>query len=184
MMIERISMDDYVKGIEIEAYTDGYSHDAYGYLCLISILGHDSAVKAISAGIVSLRKVTVQRQGIWHSYCAMPGEKYRIMSARLESGLLHQIVALDELFNQAANGRGLIYIGTSRDMNTVIFNAIKKNLGTPLLPEWNDWLIRQIREEDSLELMQGTVPVVRLSVGERQLDSIISEGIKQGAIRF
>ncbi len=183
-MIERISMDDYAQGIAITAYTDGYSYDEYNSLYLISILGHDSAVKAISSGIISQRDVTIEREGTWRSHRALYGEKYRIMSARLESGLLHQIVAVDELFSQGSNSRGLIYIGRGTDMNTVIFNTIKKNLGTPLLPEWSEWLIRRVKEEDSLELMEGTVPVVRLTLGEKELDSIISEGIQQRSIRF
>ena len=61
-MIEKISMYDHAKGIDIEAFTDGYSIDEYGYLYLMSILGHDSAVKAISSGIVSLKDITIQLQ--------------------------------------------------------------------------------------------------------------------------
>jgi hypothetical protein len=183
-MIEKLSMYDHAKGIDITAYTDGYSSDAYNYLYLISILGHDSAVKAISSGIISQKDVAVQQEGTWRSYCALYGEKYRIMSARLDSGLLHQIVAVDELFSQAPHGRGLIYLGRDTDMNTVIFNTIKTNLGTPLLPEWSEWLMRQLREEASLEFMQGSVPVIRLNLGEKELDSIISEGIQQRSIRF
>jgi hypothetical protein len=183
-MIERISMDDYQKGIAITAYTDGYSYDEYNSLYLISILGHDSAVKAISAGIISQRDVTIEQEGTGRPYSALYGEKYRIMSARLDSGLLHQIVAVDELFSQGSNGRGLIYIGRNTDITTVIFTTIKTNLGTPLLPEWSEWLMGQLREEASLEFMQGSVPVVRLTLGEQELDSIISEGIKQQTIRF
>ena len=183
-MIEKISMYDHAKGIEIEAFTDGYSHDEYGYLHLMSILGHDSAVKAISSGIVSQKDVTIQQEGTWRSYAAMYGEKYRIFGARLDSGLLHQIVAIDALFNQANNSIGLIYIGTSKDITTVIFNTIKKSLGTPLLPEWKDWLIRQVQKEELMKVMQGNVQIVRFSLTEKELDSIISEGVKQRSVRF
>jgi hypothetical protein len=182
-MIERISMYDYAKGIDIEAYTDGYSYDEYGYLHLVSILGHDSAVKAISSGIVSQKDVTIQQGNNWAGYAAMYGEKYRIFGARLDSGLLHQIVAIDALFNSVNNSIGLIYIGTSKEITTVIFNTIKKNLGTPLLPEWKDF-IRQIQKEELMKGMHGTVKIVQLSLTEKELDSIISEGIKQRSIRF
>ena len=183
-MIENISLYDHAKGIDIEAYTDGYSYDEYGYLHLISILGHDSAVKALSSGIVSLRDITIHQQGTWKSYRAMYGEKYRILSARLDSGLLHQIVALDALFHSVGNSIGLIYIGTNTDITTVIFNTIKKNLGTPILPAWKDWLIRQVQKEEFIQDMHGTVPIVRFSLTEKELDAIISDGIKQGSIRF
>jgi hypothetical protein len=183
-MIERISMYDYAKGIDIEAYTDGYSYDEYGYLHLVSILGHDSAVKAISSGIVSQKDVTIQQGNNWAGYAAMYGEKYRIFGARLDSRLLHQIVAIDALFNPANNSIGLIYIGASKEITTVIFNTIKKNLSTPLLPEWKDWLIHQIQKEELMKVMQGNVQIVRFSLTEKELDSIISEGIKQRSIRF
>ena len=183
-MIERISMYDHAKGIDIEAFTDGYSYDEYGSLHLMSILGHDSAVKAISSGIVSQKDVTIQQEETWRSYAAMYGEKYRIFGARLDSGLLHQIVAIDALFNSANNSIGLIYIGASKEITTVIFNTIKKNLGTPLLPEWEDWLIRQVQKEELIQVMQGNVQIVRFSLTEKELDSIISEGIKQRSIRF
>ena len=183
-MIERISMYDHAKGIDIEAYTDGYSYDEYGYLHLMSILGHDSAVKAISSGIVSQKDVTIQQGNNWAGYAAMYGEKYRIFGARLDSGLLHQIVAIDALFNSANNSIGLIYIGASKEITTVIFNTIKKNLGTPLLPEWKDWLICQVQKEELMKGMQGNVQIVRFSLTEKELDSIISEGIKQRSIRF
>ena len=124
-MIENISLYDHAKGIDIAAYTDGYSYDEYGYLHLISILGHDSAVKAISSGIISQKDVTIQQEGTWRSYAALYGEKYRIFAARLDSGLLHQIVAIDALFNSANNSIGLMYIGTNADITTVIFNTIK-----------------------------------------------------------
>jgi hypothetical protein len=183
-MIERISLHDYARGIAIEAFTDGYSYDEYGYLCLMSILGHDSAVKAISAGIVSLKEVTIQQKRTWASYSGMPGEKYRIMSTRLASGLLHQIVAIDSLLTQANNKRGLIYVGTSEDINRVVFNKVKKDFGTPLLPEWKDQLIRQFETEELIDLMQGNVRTVRLTLTEKQLDSIISEGVRQRSLRF
>lgn len=183
-MIEIISLYDHIKGIDIEAYTDGYSYDEYGYLHLISILGHDSAVKALSSGIVSLREVTIQQQGTWKSYRAMYEEKYRIVSPRLDSGLLHQIVGLDALFHSAGNSIGLIYIGTNTDITIILFNTIKKHLGTPLLPEWKDWLIRQVQKEELIQDMLGTVPIVRFSLTEKELDSIISEEIKQKSIRF
>ena len=183
-MIEKISLYDHAKGIDIEAYTDGYSYDEYGHLHIISILGHDSAVKAISSGIISQKDITIRQEGTWRRYAAMYGEKYRIFSARLDSGLLHQIVALDALFNTANNSIGLIYIGAGKDITTVIFNSIKKNLGTPLLPEWKDWLIRQVQKEELITVMHGTVQIVQFSLTEKELDSIISEGVQQRSIRF
>ena len=183
-MIEKLSMYDPLKGFDVQAFTDGYAFDEYGYLYLISILGHDSAVKAVSAGIVTLKDIMILQEGTWKSCTAMYEEKYRILSARLTSGLLHQIVAMDALLNQGDTKGGLIYIGDTRDIKKIIFHTIKKTLGTPLLTEWKDWLIREIQKEGLIEVIEGNVPIAKLTLTEKQLDSLISEGIKQKRIRF
>ena len=129
-MIHHISMFDYHKGIGIKAYTDGYSYDEYGYLHLISILGNDSAVKGLSSAIVTLNDISIESDDHDEiSVCAMPGEKYKILSARLDSGLLHQIVAREDLLKA---DKKLVYIGNKKDAHNVIFRMIKKNLWNPV----------------------------------------------------
>ena len=182
-MLQKISMFDYYKRIGIKAYTDGFSYDEYEYLYLVSIIGHDSAVKGLSSAIVSLKEVTIDLYDDCEvSVCAMPGEKYRIMSARLDSGFLHQIVTMETLLKQTNNK--LVYIGDTKDTNNVIFSMIRKNFGTPLLPAWKDWLIRQIRNENIVDIMQGNVQLAKINLKEKHLDSIISNGIKNRNIGF
>jgi len=185
-MLEKISIYDPSRGIDIEAYTDGYSHDEYKNLCLMSILGPDSAVKGISSGVVSQKEIMIQSHDVWESFSAMRGEKYRIMSARLESGLLHQIVAMDAIFNKAGSstGRKLIFVGQSGDIRDRIFSEIRASFGTPLLPAWKNWLLRQIHSENLIEIMEGNVQLARLNLNEKQLDSIVSSGVAEHSIRF
>jgi hypothetical protein len=183
-MLQKISIYEPYKGISIEAYTDGYSHDEYGNLYLISILGPDSAVKGISSGIVSLKEVTIDSNDDWESLSAMRGEKYRILSARLESGLLHQIVALDTLFRAESTGKRLIYVGQGRDARDRIFGEIRSSFGTPILPEWKNWLLNQVHNENLIEIMEGNVQIARLNLNEKQLDSIVSNGVSQRSISF
>jgi hypothetical protein len=181
-MIHHISMFDYHKGIGIKAYTDGYSYDEYGYLHLISILGNDSAVKGLSSAIVTLNDITIESDD--HDeigLCAMPGEKYRILSARLDSGLLHQIVAREDLLKA---DKKLIYIGNKKDTHNIIFSMIKKTFGTPLLFEWKHWLVRIIHNQGMVDVMQGNVQLAQVNINEKQLDSIISSGIRNKSIRF
>jgi len=182
--MHKISMFDHYKAIGIKAYTDGYSYDQYGYIYLVSILGPDSSVKGLSSAIVSLRDVTIDLDDDYEvSVCAMPGEKYRILSARLDCGLLHQIVVMESLISQKANTK-LVYIGDEKETSNTIFNMIKKNFGTPLLPEWKDWLIRQIKNEELIDVMQGNIQLARVNIKEKQLDSIISDGVRAKRIGF
>lgn len=182
-MLHKISMFDYYKGIGIKAYTDGFSYDEYEYLYLVSIIGHDSAVKGLSSAIVTFKEVTIDLDDDCKiEVCAMPGEKYRILSARLDSGFLHQIVTMETLLKQTNNK--LVYIGNKKDTNNIIFSMIRKNFGTPLLPAWENWLIKQIHNEGVVDVMQGNVQLVKINLKEKQLDSIISNGIKNRNIRF
>jgi hypothetical protein len=182
-MIEKISVYEPVKGIDVAAYTDGYSHDEYGFACLVSILGHDSAVKGISSAILSGREVEVQKPDGWLNMSRIKGEKYRTRSARLESGMLHQVVAIGSLLERLTEGSRLIYVGNS-DPVTAVFNSIKDNYATPILPEWKEWLVHRLHSEGLLEPLQGNVRIVRHRLEEKQLDSIICEGVQQGSIRF
>ena len=185
-MLQKISIYEPTKGIDIEAYTDGYSYDEYGNIYLLSLLGPDSAVKGISSGIVSLKEITIEGNDTWESLSSMRGEKYRILSARLESGLLHQIVVMDAIFNNAENGssRKLIYVGQSDDIRDRIFSEIRNSFGTPILSGWKNWLLKQVHNENLIEVMEGNVRLARLSLNEKQLDSIVSSGVAQHSIKF
>ena len=181
-MLQKISMFDYYKGIGIKAYTDGYSYDEYGYLYLVSILGSDSAVKALSSAIVTLKDVTIDLDDDYEiNVSAMPGEKYRIMNARLDSGLLHQIVAIEALLKA---DKRLVYIGDKSETGDVIFNILRKSFGTPLLPEWKEWVIRQIQNEGMFDVLQGNIQLAKINLKEKQLDSIISSGVRNRSINF
>ena len=183
-MLQKISMFDYSKGIGIKAYTDGYSYDHYGYVHFISILGQDSSVKGLSSAIVLMRDVTIDIDDENElTIGAMPREKYRILSARLDSGLLHQIVVMDAILNKNSNNN-TVYIGDKSETSNVIFGMHRKSFGTPLLPEWKSWVIRQMQNEEMFKLLEGNISLAKINLKERQLDSIISDGIKTKSISF
>ncbi len=183
-MLQKISLYEPYKGIDIEGYTDGYSCDEYGNLYLISILGPDSAVKGLSSGIVSGKDIEIESGDTWLTLSAMRGEKYRILGARLESGLLHQVVAMEGIFKMETIARKLIYAGRDTDIRNRIFNEIRNGYGTPILPDWKNWLLRRIQNENLIEIMEGNVQVARLNLNEKQLDSIICSGISDRSIKF
>ena len=182
-MLHKISIYDYYKGIGIKAYTDGCAYDEYGYLYLVSILGHDSAVKGLSSAMVTHRDITIDLDDNYEiKLCVMPGGKYRILSARLNSGFLHQIVVMEAILKKTNNE--FVYIGDKKETGNVIFSMIRKNFGTPILHSWKDWLIKQIEEQELIEFMQGNIQLAKINLNEKQLDSIISDGIRAGDIGF
>lgn len=183
-MLQKLSIYEPYKGINIEGHSDGYSSDAYGNLYLISILGPDSAVKGLSSGIVSGKDIEIESGDTCLALSAMRGEKYRILDARLESGLLHQIVAMEGIFKVETTGRKLIYAGRNDDIRNRIFMEIRNNFSTPILPAWKNWLLRRIQSENLIEIMEGNIKVARLTLNEKLLDSIISGGISEHSIKF
>jgi len=52
------------------------------------------------------------------------------------------------------------------------------------LPEWKNWLIRQIKNEELIDIMHGNIQLARVNIKEKQLDSIISEGVRAKRIGF
>jgi len=183
-MLQKVSLYEPYKGINIEGHTDGYSSDEYGNLYLVSILGPDSAVKGLSSGIVSGKDIEIESGDTWLTLSAMRGEKYRILGARLESGLLHQIVAMEGIFKMESTGRKLIYAGRDADIRDRIFREIRNSFGTPILPGWKNWLLRRIQNESLIEIMEGNVKVALLTLNEKQLDNIICSGVSERSIKF
>jgi hypothetical protein len=66
----------------------------------------------------------------------------------------------------------------------MVYTTIKRNYSVPLIPEWSKWLYKKMKHENCLEELSGIRKVIRLSVSEEELDSLISEGIKNGEIDF
>jgi len=182
-MIEKIQMTDYAKNIHVEAYTDGYAYDEYDHVYLLSVVGHDSSVKAITAGIVSNRTVEIQSEtqnillsSPWHY-------TNKIWSVRLGIGMLHQLV-ISELFFPKERGQMLIFVPEGEQPERVVFSAVKNRYAVPALNIWAGWLFETLKQEETLDQLRGNVNVFRLTTSEEQLDTLITDGIKSGAIGF
>jgi hypothetical protein len=182
-VLERVRYADHWKETDVEAYTDGYAYDQYSHLYLMSVGGYEAWVKAITSALVSGKEIEIAGEhplNLWSSF----SHKYRILSTKLVSGLLHQMVLAEPFFKSSRGADKLIYVDDQSHAPQIVFNTIKKNYAVPLIPEWSEWLYQKIKEEDGLEELSGTTKVIRLSVSEEELDSFVSEGIKNSDIEF
>ena len=182
-VLEKVRYSDNWKEVDVEAYTDGYAYDQYSYLYLMSVGGYEARVKAITSALVSGKEIRIVGENplsLWHSF----SEKYKILGSRLGSGLIHQIVLADAFFKSSDKGDKLLYVDKEEDAPEMVYNSIKRNYSVPLIPQWSRWLYEKIKQENCLEELSGTKKVIRLSVSEEELDSFISEGIKNGEIEF
>jgi hypothetical protein len=181
-MLEKVRFRDSGKGLDVEAYTDGYAYDEYSCLYLLSVGGHDSNVKAITSAVVSGRNVEILSKPaveLWASY----GQRFRVLSARLPDAALHQIVAEDGFFRSAGIPENLLYVDEQCPAR-LVYETIRSGYPVPLVPGWSDWLYQSLKRKGYLSELRGTRKVLRLSVSEETLDPMISEGVSSGEISF
>ncbi len=182
-MLQKVMMTDYSRNVHIEAHTDGYAYDQYSLLYLLSIVGQDSAVKGLSAAVVRGMNVRIERENDILELSAPYYHKNRIMSSRLGSGMLHQIV-LSELFFGREQGPVMVFVPEGEKTEEILFNTIRATFSVPALSQWAGWIYARLKENEAVEELSGTTKVLRLRTSENQLDSIISEGVKHGDIGF
>ena len=179
-MLEKIRHYDYQRGIQIECYTDGYVYNEYDEFYLVSVVGFDSAAKAISSAAVSFKEIQILTDPIITLY-ASRNEKYRILTTKLTSGLLHQIVACQSFFTEEGTTK-IIHIPDGMNISQTVYKKIQQSYTIPVIPEWAEWLHRKITENELLKELKGTLKAYQLSTHERQLDNLISEGIRNKEI--
>jgi len=180
-MLIKLRYQDYSRNIHVEAYTDGFSVDSYGNIFLLSVVGQDSAAKAITAAAVQGKEIEVIKgDGILTVY-ASSWEKHRILSAKLRSGCLHQILVKEALLEKDSD---LVFIPVGEKVEDAVFRKIQKSFATPVLPEWAVWIYSKLREEGAVQELQGNVSIVKIITSEKELDELVSEGLKNKEIRF
>jgi hypothetical protein len=181
-MLEKVRFRDYVKGVDVQAFTDGYAYDEHSRLYLLSVAGRDSSVKAITSAVVSGETVEILSDGVTELYPSY-GTKYRILGGRLPGAALHQVVAGEGFFKTADRPESLLY-AEDGDSARIVYEAVRRGYPVPVVPEWSDWLYRKLKGNGYVNEMKGNRKVLRLSVNEGLLDFLISEGIASGEISF
>lgn len=181
-MLQKIRHYDHDKGIHVECYTDGYAYNDYNELYLASVVGLDSAVKAVTAAAVTGKEIEII-EDCTISVFANRYEKYRILSTKLPSGLLHQIVAAEGFFTQEGASK-ILYVAEEQSVEEVVYRKLQQNFTVPAIPEWAAWLYQKLVEKCWVEELKGTIKVLKLNVREEELDQLISQGIKNKEITF
>ena len=182
MTLLKVRHWDYNRGTHIQAFTDGFAHDESQCLCLLSVAGPDSAVKGITSAITTGREIEILadptiklRPSYW--------QKYRVFSAKLPSGFLHRIVALEGFFKSEGSERFLL-VGPDQSPADLAFQLVQKDIATPLLPAWRQWLFEQLQEDEAIQELPGNLKVLQLCIDKSRLDALVSEGERSGEIQF
>lgn len=137
----------------IEAFTDRYVYDNIT-LRMISLIGSDSAVKAIAGRFLKNKAVDCD---IWveeigntdrykRDYFSRDNKAhYKVMTAKLRAGMVHQIIADTRFFEidpKDSDGTRFVYVGPGEDPYRVVYEAFLKDIPTPMLPEWTEPVLK------------------------------------------
>jgi len=182
-MLEKIRHYDHCRGIHIECHTDGYSYSEYNELYLLSVIGFDSAVKGITSAAVSGKEIEILSEDNVAIVYANRHENYRILSAKLPSGLLHQIVAAECFFTEEGASK-IIYVAERQTVEEAVYHKLQQSYTIPAIPEWAGWIYQKLVENNWVEQFKGNIKVLQLTVHEKSLDELVSEGIKNKEIFF
>ena len=182
-MLEKVRFTDYAKGIDVQAYTDGYACDEYASLYLLSAAGHEAQVKAITSALLTGRYIEILSDTPLEVHTRWGG-KYKILTSRLPSGLSHQILLSDEFSPSSERRDRLLYIDREEETPTKVYESIKKSCSVPIIPDWSRWLYERLEEEGDLKTLSGTRKVLRLDFDEEYLDHLVSEGVRSGELTF
>ncbi|MFH1114163.1 MAG: hypothetical protein V1792_09605 [Pseudomonadota bacterium] len=183
-MLDQVVFEDYWREIKVSAFTDQYAYDPENAsLLFISLAGTEQAVKAISSAVLGYRSLSILRGGISEiEVNGHPASYFRVLSTKLPSGALHQLVVDTRFFGNEDLGSRLVVIPQSEEVSRVVYSQVLAHLASPLIPEWSPMICEQLTDRDLMRQMDGTLKVMEVSVSESTVDGIISEGVKAGRI--
>jgi hypothetical protein len=182
-MLDQVVFQEYWGGIKVSVYTDRYAYDSSDdSLLFISLAGTEQAVKAVSSALIGHRIVNITRQGNREIQLhGSPAAHLRVLSTKLPSGAVHQLVADTRFFGNDTQ-ENCVIIPQGEDLSTVVYSQVLSRLASPLIPEWAPWICAQLKEQGLIQEMAGTLNVVKARIDEPVVDEIISEGVRTGRI--
>jgi hypothetical protein len=145
-------------------------------MLLLSVVGAETAVKALVAGLRAADKAqrridySVHVGDVGESYLRRCPNGYRILRSKLPYGLWH-ILAL-------ADRPGFMSVMTEE---AVWQHLQDEQFTTPLVREWTPWLYQAMKKKELLvELTQSGCQAGILLADNTALDELVSDGIKAG----
>lgn len=193
-MVYPVSHYDGKRGLHVEACTDAFiwdntkSHRGDPELVLMSLVGPDAAVKALSSVLISRNApVTVKMDQTRVELKLPPAygeETFMLLSAKLPCGALHQIVASSTILTPQPGKTSYLITPPGEDPAQKVYDLVKRLHPVPLIPAWKKWLLGELLDTGKIWRLQGTIPnAIAIDVTEEFLDHAISESVRWGALR-
>ena len=182
----RINYSDYRRGqaIYVTGFTDTYIVDNENRLAMISIVGYDSAVRAIVGALHKNRTITCEPSETLISH-----GRYRSFTTRLGStndALTHAIVmstaALDEV------SEAPLVLAWDGNVTQTAYNVLYNSFSTPMLPEWAPIIFGELQEIGKVQPLQTysatnqTLQAFRLNVDQEEFNNLVSTMVQTGQL--
>lgn len=172
---------DIEKGYRVSAVVDRFLFEGTpeygGQIVLLSAIGPHSAVRGILAAAATGREIRYDRFQRARFYGRDGG---RILTAALGGGVTHGCFIGPRLL-QAEDGRIAILCDEPRK----VFDRLCQSMAIPALPEWAAWLYEELKSKHLLTPLAGMgASGCIVSASEDEIDLILSDGVKRGALTF
>lgn len=166
------------------------SKDSRATAHLISVLGGDAEIGAIWAAVIEggVFKLRMPRGGTVVATLSSDAKCYRgcVTVPGRKHPVRHLVALSDEMAKTrpGADREGARTVMCNGDP-VFVLNRIARRFGLPVLPEWAQWFMRELKSRKAIRPLLGVGCSPVLVNGNKQLFlDWISGGFKQGAIRI
>jgi len=172
---------DIEKGYHVSAVVDRLLFEGTpeygGQIVLLSAIGPHSAVRGVLAAVATGREIRTDRFQRGRFYGRDGG---RILTAALGGGVIHGCFVGPRLL-QGEDDR----IAILGDEPRKIFDRLCQSMALPALPEWAAWICETLKSKRLLTPLAGMgASGCTVSASEEEMDRILSDGVKRGALKF
>jgi hypothetical protein len=173
---------DYARGLSVAAHSDRFlfsGTERYGTIVLLSVAGPHSAVKAILAASASGYQIRAD---------AFPDGTFtggregggRLITAPLGPGTVHGLYVGPDLLNR--EGRSFALIGETPEK---LYSELDRRFTLPAIRQWAEPIAEELKARGRLKPLGGFgASGWEVSLTDAKLDSIVTEGVKRGRLKF
>lgn len=173
-----------------QSVTHGYGGNAVSFKLpvMVSIAGPVMACRAIAAALVTHERLTIEdEEGKFVSIQKETYQEFRLVHSQIQNGV-HHILAVDaRALPSLEKKREMIVIGApGQPPEEALFNAIRRNTSTPLLPQWAGDLLNILQEKEIVTKLEGKYsgPAMALFLSNGVLDRTVAQAVKEGRLAF
>ena len=177
----KLRLDRFVGEIDPEPPLRAHAH-------LISVIGSDTQIAAVSAAISMDEGFTIEGPGVETVHASL-GRKAQVHKASVQlpdrKKPLRHLIGMSQDFTNictATNATRTLAIDASADF---VWSVLVRLQGLPAAPEWAEWFYQELEKHKALTPVVGIGCDPMLIRGSKQqFLRWLSRGIERGAIRF